>query len=74
MVLRKSIFGMALLGSVAFVGCGSGITDENVPEKVITAEDMDRARQQMASLSSPGDPTLHSPPERKAAKHSSSGK
>jgi hypothetical protein len=73
MVLRKSLLRLALLGSVVFVGCGSGITDENVPEKVITAEDMDRARQQMESLKGQGGQALPGPPERSANKPSRGG-
>jgi hypothetical protein len=74
MVLRKPLLRLAFLGPVVFVGCGSGITNENVPEKVITAEDMDRARQQMESLQGQGVKASPGPPERGVKKTSRSGR
>jgi hypothetical protein len=41
MVSRSRILVLALLGLPVWVGCG-GYTDDNVPEKVITKEEMDQ--------------------------------
>jgi hypothetical protein len=73
-VMRNLLLGLSLLALVVFSGCGSRITNENVQEKVVTAEDMARAQQQMQSLQGGGVKMLGGPPERKATKPSKAGR